>query len=105
MIHFLQLFGVRNGRCTASPANEARRRGPGCGNPRRQQADCLWCVAKLPTLYAKYRLTYESRYGEEITRLVQGALNDLVNSQTASTETQKLAASISKRLQLLHEQS
>ena len=65
----------------------------------------LWCVGQLPILYAKFCQTYESRYGEEITRLVQGALDDLASSKTASTETQKLGASITQRLRLLHEQS
>jgi hypothetical protein len=50
-------------------------------------------------------LTYESRYGEEITRLVQGALSELFSSETASPATQQLAATISERLRLLHEQS
>jgi hypothetical protein len=65
----------------------------------------LWCVSKLPILYAKFCQTYESRYGDEIARLVQGALDDLANSETASKETMKLGASITKRLRLLHEES
>jgi len=65
----------------------------------------LWCVGKLPTLYAQFRLTCESRYGDEITRLVEGALDDLVNSKTACAETQKLATNITERLRRLHEQS
>jgi hypothetical protein len=65
----------------------------------------LWCVSKLPVLYAKFCQTYESRYGDEISRLVQGALDDLANSKTASKETIKLGASIAERLRLLHEQS
>jgi hypothetical protein len=65
----------------------------------------LWCVSKLPILYAKFCQTYESRYGDEITRLVQGALDDLANSKTACKETMKLGANITERLRLLHEQS
>ena len=65
----------------------------------------LWCVSKLPPLYAKFCQTYESRYGDEITRLVQVALNDLANSKTASKETQKLGVKITERLRLLHAQS
>jgi hypothetical protein len=65
----------------------------------------LWCVGKLPVLYAKFRETYESRYGEEITRLVQAALDDLANSKIACKETMKLRTSITECLRLLHEQS
>jgi len=65
----------------------------------------LWCVSKLPPLYAKFCETNESRYGDEITRLVQGALDDLTNSETSCQETVKLGASITERLRLLHEQS
>lgn len=73
--------------------------------PAASKQTTLWCVDRLPTLYANFRLTYESRYGEEITRLVQGAMNELVSSATASAATQKLAASIIERLHLLHEQT
>jgi hypothetical protein len=73
--------------------------------PNASKQTALWCVDKLPNLYAKFRLTYESRYGEEIARLVQGALTDLVSSPTASPATQELAASMNERLRLLHEQS
>jgi hypothetical protein len=31
----------------------------------------LWCLESLPTLYAKFCQTSESRYGHEITRLVR----------------------------------
>jgi len=65
----------------------------------------LWCVSKLPILYAKFCQTYESRYGDEISRLVQGALDDLADSKTASKETMKLGASITERLRFLHEES
>jgi len=65
----------------------------------------LWCVSKLPVLYTQFCQNYESRYGDEITRLVQGALDDLAYSNTASKETMKLGASITERLRLLHEQS
>ena len=73
--------------------------------PNASKQTALWCVDKLPSLYAKFRLTYESRYGEEIARLVQGALTELVSGATASPATQELAASMSERLRLLHEQS
>lgn len=73
--------------------------------PDASKQTALWCVDKLPTLYAQFRLSYESRYGDEISRLVQGALTELVSSATASVATQELAARITERLRLLHEQS
>jgi hypothetical protein len=33
----------------------------------------LWCLGQLLPRYAQYRQTRESRYGEEIARLVRGA--------------------------------
>jgi hypothetical protein len=63
-----------------------------------------WCIGKLPTLYAKFRETNESRYGEEITRLVQGALKELTTSHGACPEAQKLATNITDRLRRLHEE-
>ena len=65
----------------------------------------LWCIRQLPTLYAKFSLTNESRYGDEITRLVQGVLKELGQGKTAFPEAQKLATSIADRFRLLHEQS
>lgn len=73
--------------------------------PDASKRTALWCVGKLPSLYAQFRQTYESRYGEEITRLVQGALNELLNTKTAGTAGQQLAASMTERLRLLHERS
>src|ERR1700687_3620762 len=63
-----------------------------------------WCIGKLPPLYAKFRETNESRYGEEITRLVQGMLNELTTSDRSGPVAQKLATNINNRLHLLHEQ-
>jgi hypothetical protein len=63
-----------------------------------------WCIGKLPPLYAKFRETNESRYGEEITRLVQGMLKELTTSDRSGPVAQKLATNITNRLQLLHEQ-
>jgi hypothetical protein len=63
-----------------------------------------WCIGKLPPLYAKFRETNESRYGEEITRLVQGMLQDLTTSDRSGPVAHKLATNITNRLQLLHEQ-
>jgi hypothetical protein len=63
-----------------------------------------WCLGKLPALYAKFRQTSESRYGDEITRLVRETLTELVNTKPACPEAQHLAASMTERLRLLHEQ-
>ena len=63
----------------------------------------LWCLGRLLPQYAPYRQTCESRYGEEITRLVQGVLKELTTSHRACPEAQKLATNITDRLRLLHE--
>jgi hypothetical protein len=73
--------------------------------PDAHKRTALWCVGKLPSLYTQFRLTYESRYGEEITRLVQGALNELLDAKVAGPAGQQLAASMTERLRLLHERS
>jgi hypothetical protein len=65
----------------------------------------LWCVGKLPSLYSQLRLTYENRYREEITRLVQGALNELLDSQAVGAAGKQLAGRIIERIRLLHERS
>jgi len=64
----------------------------------------VWCIVQLPTLYVKFRQTSENRYGNEITRLVRGVLKELVTTKTACPEALQLAASITARLRLLHEQ-
>ena len=63
-----------------------------------------WCIGQLPALYAKFRQTCESRYGEEISRLVQSLLKELATSQQTCPEAHQLAARIDDRLRLLHEQ-
>jgi hypothetical protein len=73
--------------------------------PDASKRTALWCVDKLPSLYAQFRLTYESRYGDEITRLVQGALNELCDTKAAGSAGKDLAARMSERLRLLHERS
>ena len=71
-------------------------------------SDCksivAWCMEKLPDLYAKLRETNESRYIEEITRLVRGVLQELTTCKKARLEGRGIAASIIERLRLLHEQ-
>ena len=61
------------------------------------------CMETLPTLYDKFYQTNESRYGDEITRLVQAVLNDMALSERACPETQRLAIHITESLLLLHE--
>lgn len=65
----------------------------------------LSCIDRLPTLYAKFRLSYESRDGEEIARLLQGALDELASSKPACMATQQLGARITERIRQLHEKS
>ncbi|HEV3262189.1 MAG TPA: hypothetical protein VG013_35380 [Gemmataceae bacterium] len=71
-------------------------------------SDCkhtvVWCIGQLPTLYAKFRQTSESRYGEEISRLVRGVLEELAKGTTVCPVAQKLAASITGHLRMLHEE-
>ena len=64
----------------------------------------LWCLESLPTLYAKFCQTSESRYGHEITRLVQAVFMELLQRKPISPEAQQLATSIAHRLRFLHEQ-
>ena len=61
------------------------------------------CMETLPTLYDKFYQTNESRYGDEITRLVQAVLNDMALSERACPETKRLAIHITESLLLLHE--
>jgi hypothetical protein len=37
----------------------------------------IWCLDRLPSLYREFVRTYESRYGDEIRRLVNGLLAKL----------------------------
>jgi hypothetical protein len=63
----------------------------------------LWCLEQLPPLYAQFRQTSESRYSDEISRLLQAVLNGLVASQPVCPKAQKLAASIPGRVRLFHD--
>ena len=64
----------------------------------------LWCLGQLLPRYAQYRQTRESRYGEEITRLVQAVLRMLATPPGTFPGSEALAASLLVRLHLLHEQ-
>jgi hypothetical protein len=58
-------------------------------------------VRQLATLYTKFRQTNDSRYGDEITRLVQGVLREL----QACPEARQLDAAFRAKLRLLHEEA
>jgi hypothetical protein len=57
-------------------------------------------IQRLSKLYAQFRETNESRYGEEITRVVQSVLNEL----ETCPEARKLDAAFRAKLRLLHDQ-
>ena len=57
-------------------------------------------IRRLSALYTQFRETSESRYGEEITRLVQAVLKEL----EACPEARKLDADFREGLRQLHEQ-
>jgi hypothetical protein len=63
-----------------------------------------WCFGQLPALYDKLRQTSESRYAAEIARLVQWVLKELAKSKPPGPASQQLAARLTDRLHLLHEQ-
>ena len=68
------------------------------------QHTALWCLGQLLPRYDQYRQTRESRYGEEITRLVQAVLRMLATPPGTFPGSEALAASLLVRLHLLHEQ-
>jgi hypothetical protein len=55
----------------------------------------VWCLGRLPPLYRDLARTYDSRYGDEIARLLRGVFQAL-GGQTAATEA------IAARLRPLH---
>jgi hypothetical protein len=64
----------------------------------------LWCEGQLPALYAQFRRTNETPYGEEITRLVRAALHELAKSGTDCLGARSPVARLTDHLQLLHEE-
>jgi len=70
--------------------------------PDRSQHTALWCLGQLPSLYAKYLATRESRYGDDITRLVQGLLKGLAEGP-GGPAAQPLAERLISGFRLLHE--
>jgi hypothetical protein len=61
------------------------------------------CLGQLPALYDKLQRTSESRYGDEITRLVRWMLKGLAQSHAVRPEAQQLEAKLIDGLRLLHE--
>jgi hypothetical protein len=70
-------------------------------------SDCkytaAWCLAKMPALYAQYQTTNESRFGDEITRLVQALITELTRSQGGCKEAYAIASGMAGRFRTLHE--
>jgi hypothetical protein len=56
-------------------------------------------IKQLPPLYTQYRLTNESRYGDQITRLVQ----EVMRALEGCPEAQELDAAFRQKLKLLHQ--
>jgi hypothetical protein len=70
--------------------------------PEDAKRTALWCLKQLPAQYALSRQTNESRYDDEITRLVQILIQQLA-ARGDCPEAQKLAASLPEGFRLLHE--
>jgi hypothetical protein len=64
----------------------------------------LWCLGRLLPQYAQYCQTCESRYGDEIARLVRGLLKVITEDPGGGPSVQHAAMRILDRLQILHEQ-
>ncbi len=73
----------------ASLAEEARRTS-------------LWCLDQLPPLYADFRRTYESRFGDSIFRLAQAILKRLAEKGTGD-DAGRVGAVLVAELGSLHE--
>lgn len=71
--------------------------------PNNCKETALWCLLQLPGLYAKFGAMRESRYSDEIARLIRGVVEEL-GGQKGDSETQKLALRISDYFRLLHEE-
>lgn len=62
----------------------------------------LWCIRKLPALYALSGQTNDSRHDDELTRLVQVLIQQLTVGATCP-EAQQLAAGLPESFRRLHE--
>ena len=70
--------------------------------PEDSQRTALWCLKQLPAPYALSCQTNESRYDDEITRLVQVLIRQLTVGGNCP-RAKKLAASLPEDFRLLHE--
>jgi hypothetical protein len=70
--------------------------------PEDSKRTALWCLRKLPALYALSGQTNESCHDDEITRLVQVLIQQL-NAGATCPQAQKLAAGLPEDFRLLHE--
>jgi len=68
--------------------------------PADSKASIAGAVQRLPALYTQYRQTNESRYGDQIARVVQEVLKSL----EGCPEAQNLDAAFRAKLRLLHEE-
>ena len=62
-----------------------------------------WCLGKLSGLYSHYHASHESRYGDEIGRLVQAVIKELTLVPDECPAAHQIAMGMSERFQLLHE--
>src|SRR5438552_290241 len=60
-------------------------------------------LRKRPKLYDHYGATHESRYGDEITRLVQVLIVELARGQEGCSDAHAIARGMAGRFQTLHE--
>jgi hypothetical protein len=71
--------------------------------PAESKHSAAWLIGRLPALYNLLRQTNESRYDDEMTRLYQALIKELVSAGVACPRAQKLAAGIPEGLRTLHE--
>jgi hypothetical protein len=72
--------------------------------PDANKQSALWCIERLPALYTSLRETSQSRYGDEITRMVQAVVKELGQAKEPCRKAEKLAANIPERFKLFHEE-
>jgi hypothetical protein len=63
----------------------------------------LWCLDQLPGLYRELRQTCESRYTDEISRLVRVMLQRLAERDAACPDAAKVAQVMALGLRAMHE--
>ncbi len=71
--------------------------------PADRKQTALWCIRQLPALYTLSCQTGEGRHDDEITRLVQGLMQQLTTDGATCPESQKLAAGIPDGFRRLHQ--